>query len=488
MRKYFIEIIKQGAKLKPEELDWIDIEINEKTGKEKIKIITGYLARFLRNRLNYIFIRESAKEGVQRFIYRNGVYQLSNDYDFKAIIKKYIPESLMRMYHVNEVLQNLYSDENYITYSKINPEKYINFRDGLLNIDTWEIEPHNPKILSTIQLPINFPKNCNKPEYSIFDDYLNYLIDGNMELRQLLLQFMGVTLSNIYGHRMKKALFMVGPHNTGKSKIKELLIKLLGEQNANTLDLETLEARFGSSNIFNKRLIGSNDMSFMKVKELKIFKLLTGGDTMFMEMKGENGFNAKFNGIAWFCCNELPMFGGDKGDGVYNRIAIVKTNETPVPEPKQNKNLLEDMFNEKDYIVSLALKALKQVINNNYNYSIPDICNELLEKYKIDNDSFLTFFNTCTIERKNEEINDKCTKPKLYKAYSEWCKDNNNGYKLTKKEIQTYLVKLNKADIKIVNGYHYYSKFTLTLNAKIEYAEIYNVYSETHNEPDFFDK
>ena len=65
--------------------------------------------------------------------------------------------------------------------------------------------------------------------------------------------------------------------------------------------------------LYNKRLIGSSDMSFMSIKELKVFKKITGGDSLFMEFKGKNGFNYVYNGLSWFCMNKLPKFSGDKG-------------------------------------------------------------------------------------------------------------------------------------------------------------------------------
>lgn len=472
----YVEIIRiQGGKLPQwfKFVPWIIEKENKKTGEIKVSVNTGYLAKFLRENVDYIFLRENAKEGIQRFIYSNGVYNLANDYDYKHLVKIYIPESFLKMGMVNEVKENLYTDDRYYTYSKLNPEKYINFKDGLLNIETNILEAHTPKILTTIQLPLCYNNLQNECKTNYFDNYINYLVDNDDSKKQLILEFMGVCLSNIYGHRMKKALFMVGPHNTGKSKIKELLIKLLGEQNANTLDLETLEARFGSSNVFNKRLIGSNDMSFLTIKELKVFKLLTGGDTLFMENKGENGFNAKFNGIAWFCCNELPRFGGDKGEGVYNRFAIVECNQTPLSPELQDKKLLENMLTEKNYIVCLALKALKNVIKNNYTYSLPQSSIDTLQNYKIDNDSFLKFVNECTIDRPGGKITDNCTRKRLYDVYSAWCKDNNNGYKESKKECKEKLERLGKADILTVDGIRYYSKFTLNLETKNDYKSIY---------------
>lgn len=464
MNDVFKKLTSQKAEIgSMQEINWVYVDDNL-----KIVINTGLLSEYLRSKLHYIFIRSDAQGGIQRYIYNNGVYSLSNDEEFKFHIKKYIPLENRKSNQLKEVLCELYTDNNFYTFLQLNPEKYINFKDCLFNIETWETENHTPKVLTTIQLPLEYPKDTYINN-RVFDNYINYLVDNNQDLRKLLIQFMGIAVSNVYGHRMKKALFMVGAHNTGKSKIKELLIKLIGEQNANTLDLETLEARFGSSQILNKRLIGSNDMSYMKVKELKIFKLITGGDTIFMENKGQNGFNSKFQGLAWFCCNELPKFSGDKGEGVYDRFTIVECNKKSIPEEKQNKKLLEDMFDEKEYILTLALTGLKEVIENNYRYDIPECCIEHLKNYKIENDSFLKFFDECCEELTEDEIL-KETKSNIYKYYVNWCKDNNNGYYQTKQEVTKLLIKKDLNDeVKRNGGNRYYSKFKLTKEFLDEY-------------------
>ena len=108
-------VIKQGAKL-PENttsLPYILEEVNENTGKVKTNINLGELAIFLRQNTHYIFLRADAKDGVQRFIYSGGYYKLSSDNDFKNLIKKYIPESILKMHYVVEVMNNLYTDDVY---------------------------------------------------------------------------------------------------------------------------------------------------------------------------------------------------------------------------------------------------------------------------------------------------------------------------------------------------------------------------------------
>ena len=56
-------------------------------------------------------------------------------------------------------------------------------------------------------------------------------------------------------------------------------------------------------------------MSFLSVDELKTFKKMTGGDSLFAEFKGQQAFEFIFNGLLWFCMNRLPKFGEMTANG-----------------------------------------------------------------------------------------------------------------------------------------------------------------------------
>lgn len=130
--------------------------------------------------------------------------------------------------------------------------------------------------------------------------------------------------------------------------------------------------------------------------------------------------------------------------------------------------------------MSLAIKGLKQVIDNVYKYSIPSSCIGLNEDYKVENHSFRAFYKECVVPRPNlNKIEDKCTKAKLYRVYEAWCKDNNNGYKESKQEVKKILEEMGKAEIKRTNGYEYYKAITLNEATKKEYESIYNPNKET---------
>ena len=172
-------------------------------------------------------------------------------------------------------------------------------------------------------------------------------------------------------------------------------------------------------------------------------------------------------------------FGGDRGSWVYDRIIIVRCDNV-IPEEKQDKNLIEHLLEEKEYIVSLAIRGLKQVIDNGYKYNIPASCKGLNEDYEIENHSFRAFYKECVIDRPTpNKIEDKCTTAKFYKVYEAWTRDNNNGYKETKREVNKLLNEMGKGETKKTNGYWYYIAITLNEATKKEYESVYNPNNET---------
>ena len=179
----------------------------------------------------------------------------------------------------------------------------------------------------------------------------------------------GLCISNIYGFRTKKALFLVGKGDSGKSQIKSLTERLIGVDNISTADIKTLNSRFGRMALYGKRLVGCNDMSYETVADMDIFKQATGGDRIEIEFKNDGFMNYLFKGFIWFNCNKLPSFGGDKGKWVYDRMIPIICDNV-IPEEKRDRFLLDKMMNEKNSIIKKALKSLKILINNDFKFNI----------------------------------------------------------------------------------------------------------------------
>lgn len=435
------------------------------------------LADYIRKHSNYIFVKNEAFDGVRRYWYINGCYRLISDDELKGFIKQYITAfdtTLLKMKDVNEVYNNLITDRNFIKEQQLNAdENIINFRNGILRLDTMTLIPHSPQIMSTIQIPCNWnPQCCINGRSPVFDSFLDTFTESDMVKKDFLMQYIGVCISNIKGYRMKKALFMVGPGDTGKTQLKSLTEMLLGEENTSPADLPDLEKRFGASALYGKRLVGSSDMSFATVSEIKLFKQITGGDEISIEKKCKDAFNYRYNGLLWFCTNELPKFGGDKGEWVYKRIIPFKCSHV-IPEEQQDKQLSDKMFKERETIVYRAVMAARKLIENGYRFDIPEECDQALKEYELSNSPSIQFFEECCRIRPKGEIRDNCTTRRIHEAFRQWCFDNSGSYvpkvPAFRKEIAGHIGCDESMLRRQLHGYWYYV-FTLTDEAKQAYG------------------
>lgn len=317
-------------------------------------VFAPLLAKWTREHLDYILVRDNGRQALLVYVYEGGCYRLYAPEMLKGVMKGYITdydEELVSMGKVNESYNQITTDLNYVSQDTLNAdESIINFGNGLLRIDASNVTlvPHSPDTFSTIQIPSNWTgKETPTP---VFDRYIHTLTNGDKAIEQLLLEFIGACISNVKGWRMKKALFLVGDGDTGKSQLKSLVERLLGKGNFIGIDLAEIESRFGTGAIYNMRLAGSSDMSFIAVVEMKTFKKTSGGDSLFAEFKGQQAFEFTYNGLLWFCMNKLPKFGGDDGKWVYDRIMVVRCPNV-IPKNKQDKMLLDKMYAERDGIV-----------------------------------------------------------------------------------------------------------------------------------------
>ena len=71
------------------------------------------LAKYVREHLQYILVRDNGKQALLKYVYEGGCYRLYADNMFLGIIKRYIAdydEKLVKMSKVNEVLQHISTD------------------------------------------------------------------------------------------------------------------------------------------------------------------------------------------------------------------------------------------------------------------------------------------------------------------------------------------------------------------------------------------
>jgi putative DNA primase/helicase len=112
------------------------IKFNEQTGESYVSV--PLLAKYVREHLQYILVRDNGKQGLLKYVYEGGCYRLYADNMLLGIIKKYIAdydEELVKMSKVNEVLLHITTDLTYVSQDALNADKdIINFQNGILKI------------------------------------------------------------------------------------------------------------------------------------------------------------------------------------------------------------------------------------------------------------------------------------------------------------------------------------------------------------------
>ena len=414
------------------EYPYVDVHYRKnaegKGGIFSYNISTPRLAQYISSTEHYFFLQSPGDTPIS-YWYVNGVYRQINEREFCGRIKEYlaaIDEEKVEPALINKVYRLILTDlDNSVAPNQLNADSnIINFANGLLHLDTLALHPHTPDIYCTIQIPCSWnPQALSSP---IFNDFLHTLSNGDKSVKTLLWEYIGYAISNIPGYKCKQALILYGAGNTGKSQYLSLLERLVGPENYCSMSLQQLEMRFGTSALWGKRLAGNADMGSAKIDELEKFKAITGGDTIDYEFKGKDRFSAKYTGLLIFCCNNLPKFGGDRGEHVYDRMITLPCNNV-VPFDQRDRNLIEKIYAEREAIIYHSVIALKKLIKRGGYFDVPEVCQKAREEYKTSNDNVRQFLIDCTncngCKASGNGINEYTRTSAMYDYYKRWCTD-----------------------------------------------------------------
>ena len=445
-------------------------------GKGEFKVNAALLADFILQ--NEIILRGGG-EKPRYYQYVEGVYKKVDSFAIKGIIHKYIEAfslSILKDKVVNETFNLLTVRAKKIDETTLNAdEHYINFKNGLLRLSDMVLLPHTPDLLSTIQLPCDW---TNTPaETPVFDNFLENLLPNEDE-RRLLVEFIGLALSNIRGSKAKSALFLRGVSNSGKSRLFMLLYRLLGAENAAAIQLQGLEKQYSLAPVIDKRLIGAADMQAAGVSELAVFKGLCGDDPLPVEEKFHSPTTRIYRGVMLFCCNQLPTFGGDKSNAVYDRCVILNC-PNAVPAEKQDPYIVDKMFDERQGILYKAIYALKDFKARGCKYDLPQSVIQSRERYAEYNSPVRQFVNDCCIYVDPESPRPFYTsRQDIFNAFKRYCEDCNIDIRgITLQKFGAELAEINgisreKNEITARDGNGHLVRLYLCIDLRPDYYEI----------------
>ncbi|PGF00343.1 DNA primase family protein [Bacillus toyonensis] len=341
-------------------------------------------------------------------IYKEGVYSDKQE-DIEEAMIRHIP-ALKRMQRQETIayLQLKAKHKNFAS------TKYVVVKNGVFNLETWQLEDFTPEIITRNKIPVAYIPGAY---YEITDKTFNKIAVNDKKVRAILEEILGYILFR--RNEFAATFILTGDGSNGKSSYLKIIRKLIGSDNASSLDLNELDQRFKTAELFGKLANIGDDIGKGYIKESSIFKKLSTGETLNVERKGKDPFDFTNYAKLIFSANEMPRI-NDFSDGLGRRLQIVpfKAKFTPNDDdydPFITDKLLSD--ESMQYVLNLALKSLKRLLVEKKFTKSKAVEDELI-KYQEENNPIISFVNNEDVELERAVVGD------VYLQYKVYCAEN----------------------------------------------------------------
>ncbi|HGO9409084.1 TPA: phage/plasmid primase, P4 family [Bacillus cereus] len=365
-------------------------------------------------------------------IYKDGVYSDKQE-DIEEAMIRHIP-ALKRMQRQETIayLQLKAQHKNFAS------TKYVVVKNGVFNLETWQLEDFTPEIITRNKIPVAYIPGAY---YEVTDKTFNKIAVNDKKIRAILEEILGYILFR--RNEFAATFILTGDGSNGKSSYLKIIRRLIGSDNASSLDLNELDQRFKTAELFGKLANIGDDIGKGYIKESSIFKKLSTGETLNVERKGKDPFDFTNYAKLIFSANEMPRI-NDFSDGLGRRLQIVpfKAKFTPNDDdydPFITDKLLSD--ESMQYVLNLALKSLKRLLVEKKFTKSKAVEDELI-KYQEENNPIISFVNNEDVELERAVVGD------VYLQYKVYCAE--NGFQCVSNVNFSKQVKhLYKFDVKV---------------------------------------
>ena len=372
--------------------------------EQGLRFLPGVLADYMAKEVPAFYAAE------QYYNYESGYYKDLNELAARNMVRGNMISRMTKLAQITDT-EGQWRMQIQKEAKDLNANPYIiNVKNGLFNVIDGTLSEHTPEYLSTVQLAVNYTPGATCPR---FIQYMNESLPADQV--HLVQEMFGYFLIPV--NRAQKCFVIVGEAGAGKSVLLLVLNDiLLGKENVSNVTWQALNERFKTAELFGKLANIFADLPTKNIDDNGIFKALVGEDYLTVERKNKNPFSFQPYARLLFSCNTIPRNYGDKSEGFYRRLIIIRFTHA-VPEAKRDPDLLEKFRAEADGIFLWALEGLTRLMNNNFKFSVTDTNIQELQKYREDSNSVLSFVKECCEIDPGAEV----VRTELYTQYKNYC-------------------------------------------------------------------
>jgi len=302
------------------------------------------------------------------------------------------------------------------------PSNIIAFQNGLYDISTGELKPHDPTIFYTNVIPHNFDPEAKCPKW---EKWLKEVV--REEDIDFIQEWIGYLMYDSYPE--PAFVILVGKGQNGKSVFMHVIQELVGEKNYTNVSLhDIVSGPYALSELHRKLANICDEISNRAVRNSGPLKMISAGS--WVEARQIYGKHFHFRNYAkpMYSCNEPPEF-KDESDAIKYRLKAIEFPYTFRKNPdatkgekqaRDRRELEAELKAEIPGIINWALKGLKRLMDNNFTFTESRSTEETWAFYRRKSNPVACFVEECL--EFTDDPADVISKPEMYEKFTAWLK------------------------------------------------------------------
>ena len=300
-------------------------------------------------------------------------------------------------------------------------EHIINFNNCCYDIKSSKPTQHSPEYNFRYKLPFDFDVNAKCPG---IDKIIDEIFEHNINKEKTLYECISTSLMK--GYKNKLIVMGMGPPNTGKTTLFNIISEFLGERNIQHLSMSQLtDDMFAAIELSNKIASLSDELSPFSGKSLNLMKSISGNG--IINVRGLHSSYQKLRNEAtiWQFGNYEDLILTSKDETAFFKRVVLLLFENEFSQDRNNEIIgILDGLDENEYsgMANKVIEGYKRLEKNNEftccRKNSYEKCQVIADKQY--NPSILAF--TDNHVKKTIDVGDECEF--IYNKYVEYYKEN----------------------------------------------------------------
>jgi P4 family phage/plasmid primase-like protien len=380
---------------------------------EKVRTVPNYedLMKFFA--LKHPFV--SMEDTGMVYVFDGEKWEYKGDNYIKAFAENHFdpsPKDTVRKEFLAKIKAN--NNRNKEWFDKSTHSK-INLKNGVYDMEKMAIEERTPNHGFRYCLPYIYDESAQAP---VFEGFLEDITEGDVQTKELLLQFLGYCISNCEPVA-QKALLLLGDGQNGKSTLVNIIRELVGEESHSSLDISELDFDQKRGMLEGKLFNISEEIKTKSLQNAGYFRKIVCGEPVSVKRVYVAPYDIKTRAKIIMTANNAPEI-NENTKGMRRRLLVVSLDKEIADEDKDTR-LMHKLRAEKSGIFNLVINEYKKLVARDYEFVESEIMKEARDELVGITDAVPKWFKDKLVFTHDDK--DETSMDQMWTSFCDYCKD-----------------------------------------------------------------